>query len=335
MDEFKTVAKLWPSGADISPGDDSNIVTVPYTSNRTAAPFITSADGTQNYQFLFWNTGRHLTSKRKVRWNFSVGGWGEWVATRWYGIPGIGTGAARVRADAFTIGGDTRFADTPIYAGGSTLGGAPLGPPDYPFGGDDHEVSTAHGALSLAAKDPFTPSGTSGQYLFAGWLQLMWGGDPSGEFVETDTGVGGTGSSSTTYEHVIGGNFPAAAGSSADLIAAYGTHVADPGPTFHVIAELIERMKWPMDPEWWKQGDPSPEDWNRLRQLGDLLQKAAAQGAKPSGFGPLLGFEDLAARASSLSKGDARAAAAELKSTILRSQAALKALQLAAKGKGG
>src|SRR5262249_20953232 len=107
MDEFSVKTKLWPSGADLDLGTDSNLVTVPSTFTRHAANFVTSMDGTQNYQFLFWNTGRHVTNKRHVRWNFSVGGWGLWTATRWYGTPGPGgPGAQRVRVDPFTIGGD-------------------------------------------------------------------------------------------------------------------------------------------------------------------------------------------------------------------------------------
>src|SRR6266550_1759615 len=118
MDEFKTVAKLWPAGTDLDLGADSNLISGPGSASfsRHAANFVTSMDGTQNYQFLFWNTGRHLTNKRHVSWHFTVLGWGLWKATRWYGTPvGGPPGPERIHADAFTIGGDAPLsANTPI-----------------------------------------------------------------------------------------------------------------------------------------------------------------------------------------------------------------------------
>src|SRR5437763_12759349 len=117
MDEFTVRTKLWPSGDDLDLGTDNNLVTVPSTFTRHAANFATSMDGLHNYQFLFWNTGRHVTNKRHVRWNFSVGGWGVWTATRWYGTPGGGgPGSQRVRVDPFTLGGDSL-----ITSGGTAI----------------------------------------------------------------------------------------------------------------------------------------------------------------------------------------------------------------------
>ena len=141
MDEFQTIAKLWPTGAEIDLGTDSNLLGGPATFTRNAASFATSPDGTQNYQFLFWNTGRHTTGKRRVRWNFSVLGWGTWTATRWYGIPyGGPPGASRVRADAFTIGGDAPLLGTPISPSST------YAPGSWPLAGDDHVIGTTAGA---------------------------------------------------------------------------------------------------------------------------------------------------------------------------------------------
>jgi hypothetical protein len=108
VSQFSVVGKLWPSGSSLDLGTDNNSVTVPPTAHfdRHAANFVTSMDGTHNYQFLFWNTGRHVTNKRHVHWDFSVGGWGIWTATKWYGTPGGNGGPPRVRVDAFSIGGD-------------------------------------------------------------------------------------------------------------------------------------------------------------------------------------------------------------------------------------
>src|SRR4051812_46964886 len=111
MDEFRTIAKLWPAGTELDLGTDSTNLTLtpPDSANftRTAAPFVTSVDGTQTYEFLFWNTGRHMTNKRKVIWIFSQFGWGIWTATRWYGTPGNGPpGQPRVRGDSFSLHGN-------------------------------------------------------------------------------------------------------------------------------------------------------------------------------------------------------------------------------------
>ena len=62
MGEYRTTAKLWPAGTELDLGIDSNFLTLKppdsATFRRIAAPFVTSPDGTQTYQFLFWNTGR-------------------------------------------------------------------------------------------------------------------------------------------------------------------------------------------------------------------------------------------------------------------------------------
>ena len=168
----------------------------------TAAEFAT--DGAQQYQFLFWNTGRRLTRRRSVRWTFSRTSWGTWTATKWYGnLPGGGgsLGSPRVRADAFTIAGDAPLSGTPIDAALSTYAAGA-----YSLG-DDHVIGTTAGGANVVAKDPFPGCGILGpqeitvikrppakgstdhlslgeivfSYAvsscdFAGWLQLGWGG---------------------------------------------------------------------------------------------------------------------------------------------------------------
>src|ERR1700757_2991653 len=120
MDQFNVTTKLWPTGANLDLGTDSNLVTVPSSFDRHASNFVTSMDGTHNYQFLFWDTGRHVTNLRHVRWNFSVGGWGMWTATRWYGTPPTGPGGPpEVTVTPFTIGGDNV-----ITGSGSPINGA-------------------------------------------------------------------------------------------------------------------------------------------------------------------------------------------------------------------
>ena len=140
----------------------------------------------------------------------------------------------RVRADAFEISGDAPLSGTPIDAAASTCAAGA-----YSFApGDDHVIGTAAGGANVVAKDPFPGCGIVGpqeiivlerppvrgstDYLsfgqivfsfavsscdFAGWLQLVWGGEEMGEFQETDTLSGGSGSGFGVIDHVVGG-FP-------------------------------------------------------------------------------------------------------------------------------
>ena len=88
MSEFKIIAKHWPSGDTLPLGAFGGTFTIPPSMpsfQNTADEYVTI--GTQQYQFLFWNTGRRLTKKRRVLWNFSRPGWSIWTATKWYGIP--------------------------------------------------------------------------------------------------------------------------------------------------------------------------------------------------------------------------------------------------------
>jgi hypothetical protein len=216
MDVFQVVEKRWPTGQNLSLNTDSQSITVPTSEFRYADKFVT--DGTQTYEFLFWNTGRHVTSKRRIHWNFSVGGWGLWTATKWYGKPGIGPTVPRVRVDPFSIKDDG-----PITGQGTAISNSSTyAPGAFPFNADDHEIGTANGPAVVIAQDRF--AGLE----FAGWLQLIWGGDDSpGDFVETDTGA-----SMSTYgffETVNAGSNPFSEnqGGSADLLALYGNSVID------------------------------------------------------------------------------------------------------------
>ena len=322
MDEFQTIAKLWPTGAEIDLGTDSNLLGGPATFTRNAASFATSPDGTQNYQFLFWNTGRHSTGKRRVRGNFSVLGWGTWTATRWYGIPSGGgvSGPSRVRADAFTIGGDAPLLGTPISPSST------YAPGSWPLAGDDHVIGTSAGAASVVAKDPF-PGPASSTYEFAGWLALMWGGDSSGEYVESDAGTSGTFGGTGYFEHVIGGAYPVLMGQSADLIATYGTrNSGSSGPDLGKLRDLIyqiltgdPRLNIP------QRGDPSPGDLIRLKLLGQLMEEvrpAIAQGTD---------FQTLIENAPNMGRDDLKRSLQSLNTTLELGKAAQLALDVAIK----
>jgi hypothetical protein len=313
-DEFRTIGKLWPSGSEVDLGTDSNVLGGPATFTRNAAPFVTSPDGTQNYQFLFWNTGRHMTNKRRVRWNFSVLGWGTWTATRWYGTPsGGGGGSPRVRADSFSIGTDGSLAGpTPIDGTASTFAAGA-----WPFGGDDHAIGTAAGPASVVAKDPLN------SYQFAGWLPLIWGGDPSGEFVESDAGTGGVIGGAGFYDHVVGGAFAAPAGTSADLLATYGEYHRElPGGLGPYV-------------DWWerfgRQGrgpgdfqpnvDPSPIDLIRIRVLEQLMRQMDSDPAAGTDFRRLIDA------APTMSRDELKRTMQSLQTTLELGKAALTAIE--------
>lgn len=325
MDEFRTICKLWPAATELNLGTDSNLLGGPATFTRNATNFVT--DGTQNYQFLFWNTGRHMTNKRQVRWNFSVLGWGTWTAIKWYGTPSGGPGTPRVRADAFTIGGDAPLSGTPIDATSTYAPGA------WPFGGDDHVIGTAAGAANVVAKDPF-PSVASSSYDFAGWLQLVWGGDPTSEFVETDVGPGGSGSGFGVYDHVAGGAFPVAMGASADLLATYGTkhsNVIDPGVIQDFLRDILEKFAHLGEPGGLKipgYVDPSPIDFIRLKVLEQFLQQT-----RP-GSGGGTDFQRLIEAAPGMSREELTRSMQSLKTTLGLGETALTAIEAQLKRSG-
>jgi hypothetical protein len=306
MDEFSTIAKLWPSGTDLDLGTDSNILLGGATFSRHAADYVTSVDGTKTYRFLFWNTGRHMTNRRRVKWIFTQLGWGHWTATRWYGTPGGGPpGVPRVRADAFTIGGDMPLVDTPIDPSSTYAPGA------WPFNGNDHEIGTANAGALVVPKDPF-PITVSSAYDFAGWLQLTFGGDDNGEYVETDIGpLPGT---PTFFDHAVAGPFAVAAGASADLIATYG-YLNKPR---RLIDWFNEVMRSPTD--FSTIVDPSPEDRLRLRLLGDLIRQAEPTRALTADL------ENLIKSAPQMSGEELKRAAQSLKNTLELGKTALSAL---------
>ncbi len=315
MDTFRTIARQWPNGTELDLGVDSQVLGGPATLDRLAPHYVTSSDGTQTYQFLFWNTGRHITNKRKVKWIFNVLGWGVWTATRWYGIPGGGGGPPRVRADAFSIGGDATLSGTPIDGSASTYASGA-----WPFNGDDHVIGTADGPATVVAQDPFSG------YEFAGWLRLFYGGDPTGEFVETDAGTGGVIGGPGFFDHVTGANFYAAKGTSADLLAAYGYNEGG-GPKIPFPWPEILRYRRPF-PDIPRPGDPGPEDWIRLRILEQLLKETMP--GQPSGTN----FQQLIEAAPGMSQEQLQRSIQSLKTTLDLGKSALGSLEAQLKRSG-
>ena len=314
MDEFRTIAKIWPAGTALDLGTDETNLALhagdSATFTRTAPPFVSSSDGTHTYEFLFWNTGRHMTNKRTVIWNFSVFGWGIWTATRWYGTPGGPNGGPpRVHADAFSLSADDVLTpNTPIDGAASTFAAGA-----WPFNGNDHEIGTAAGPATVVADD--TLSGDE----FAGWVQYVWGGDPSGDFVETDTGTSGSFGDPSFFTPVPAGTHPfaAAQGSSYDLLA---TYAPPPGPRIpwavlvgEALANGIARI--PLG------GDPGPEDIIRLAVLGELLQRT-----RP-GSGEVTDFQRVIQSAPTMSHAELTRTKQALQTTLELGRSALGAVE--------
>lgn len=306
MSQFSVIAKIWPSGITLDLGTDNNMVTVPPTAHfdRHAANFVSSMDGTHNYRFLFWNTGRHVTNKRHVHWDFSVGGWGIWTATKWYGTPPpLGPpGPPVVRVTPFSIGDNG-----PITGSGTAIADPPASSfpaGAHPFMGDNNAISTAAGAVDVAAKDPFA------SLQFAGWDQLVWGGDDSGEFDESDAdGVPG----SPSFFPVGTGTFHVNQNNSADLLALYGN-----SSTLSLGRILNDILTKPGPISI----DTSPMDRLRLAILEGLLQRT-----QPTGGVQGTDFQTLILAASRMNVDELKAALKSVQTSIALGNTALSTIQ--------
>ena len=273
MHVFHVKTKRWPTGEQIAPTVSVTYPGPPGSADNTATPFLaTGPAATDVLQFLFWHTGRRLTTRRTVHWSFTTMTWSVWEATKWYGFPGGGPdGPTRIHAEAFSlVSNGVMPVDTPIA---STVPASA-----WPFMGNNNDVGTGAGPVTISAIDPL-----SGLNL-CGWQKLVYGGDPNPDpFNETDAGltadtVPGDGSGGV-FVFTPGATLAAAQGEHAEAVAAYGSS----GTTFGSISILdIIRDRFPRRP-WWDPGDPGP--WDRIRQrlVDELLQQTQpARGTGPS-----------------------------------------------------
>lgn len=184
----------------------------------------------------------------------------------------------------------------------------------WPFNGNDHEIGTADGPATVVAENAM--SGKD----FAGWVQYLWGGDPSGDFVETDTGTSGSFGSSSFFTPVPAGTnpFAAAQGVSYDLLATYAPTAGPRIPWQVLLGEALANsvVKIPLG------GDPGPEDVIRLAVLGELLQRT-----QPGAGGGITDFQGVIEAAPSMSHAELTRTKQMLQTTLELAKSALGAVE--------
>jgi hypothetical protein len=314
MGHFHASGKRYAEGTDFPAFGNNEGDWNPNGSEDLTAPALLPDTG-GNRPFLFWDTGRRVTTKRRVIWTFHHGDqWTTWNATAWYGPPVGGNGVnPQVSVNAFWVG-QGLMDPTPIDGPNSTFHNGPgAGQVAWPFNGDNHIVRTEWGSATIRALDHLQRTPTDPLLDFSTLSQLVSGGDDSGFCEENDddvttssgvTGIAGLGSQSVTF----------AQNSGAILLAGYVT----PAPvTFRPPGER--------EYEWWKKyfdrGDPAA-----FRQLGEALVDIASRVDEASRQVPDV-FANLAAQADKMSSVQLTLALAEARSVLNRGEATVKALE--------
>ncbi|MDH4082743.1 MAG: hypothetical protein OEV99_03625 [Nitrospira sp.] len=325
MGHFTTKGKLFREGTDLSSFGslDVTVTAAGTTVEQTAPPSLPDANGVSR-SFLYWDTGRRITGKRKIRWTFNhPTNWSEWPAAAYYGIPPTGPGTtARVIVDAHWVSTGP-INPTPIDGPGSTFVNAPGGTPvAWPGDGNDHVVRTQWGAATIHAKDHLQRSIGDPLLDFSSWQQLVYGGDATGYFEENDddivSGVGVTGIANSTSPF-----FSVPQNNSSFLMAAY---VVPAKPGIDIFVKLIELIRAHDLGKFIDKGDPSPEDIIRLKLISESLD--VVRGGTVTDFDA---FEGLLGAAKKMQSAELRRTIAGTRATLLRGQAVLKTLEAMAK----
>ena len=325
MAHFSTTGKQYREGTPFPPFGALDVtVTAPGTTvEQTAPPSLPDADGNPR-PFLYWDTGRRITNKRKVRWTFNhPANWSEWAASAWYGQSGDGPSQPQISLDAHWVGVGP-IDPTPIDGPGSSLVNAPGGTPvAWPYGGNDHLVRTQWGAGTIHAKPHLQRSVGDPQLNFSSWQRLIIGGDDIGYFEENDDDVtsssGITGIANSTSPFF---NFTQNQGFM--LIAAYVT----PGkPDIDIFRKLIDLIRaGSIDKIFIDRGDPSPEDIIRLKLIAESLDIVRGGTVTEQDA-----FEGLVGAAKKMSSAELKRTIAGTRATLLRGQAALRSMEALAK----
>jgi hypothetical protein len=325
MAHFTTTGRRYREGTSfVSFGGTDVGVTSPGETFDQTAPSALLDNGIVR-RFLYWDTGRRVTSKRHVRWTFNhPDAWSTWNATAWYGIPpedGDG-GPPIVSFDAYWVGSGS-LDPTPIDGAGSTFINGPT-PADqaWPAGGNDHKVNTQWGAATVRALAHLRRSAGDPDLDFSSLTQLVYGGDDTDVCEENDDGVtsssGIFGLTSTTAQELT-----FAQGSSAVVLAGYVQPVAQIPDFMLRVFERIEEVV----PEKLiiPKGDPPPIDVLRLRLIADSLQ--LVRGERPSADV----FSGLVSAARGMSKAELKRTIASTRATLRRGEAALKSMETISK----
>lgn len=339
MARFTTKGKLYREGTDLDAFGALDITATPGTVVEQTAPSSLPDNGGVSRSFLYWDTGRRITGKRKVRWTFNhPANWSDWRAAAYYGVPGGGGGAADVIVDAHWVGVGP-IDPTPIDGPGSTFvngpGGAPLA---WPFGGNDHRARTTWGAANIHAKAHLQRNVGDPVLNFSSWQQLTYGGDNTDYFEESDNdivaGGGVTGIVESTSPF-----FALDQGAGGFLMAGYVPPGRRSGPDrpvgdrpdFDIFRELVEILRdkdltrfFPPD-----RGDPSPEDIIRLKLISETLDLVRGGTVTPTDA-----FDGLLGAANKMNATQLKRTILGTKATLSRGQAALKAMEALAKRKG-
>lgn len=330
MSQFSSSGKQYPAGVSLDGFSliNVNVTTSGTTLEQLAPASLLGPDG-KPLSFLFWDTGRRITNKRKVRWTFNhPENWTDWRAVAWYGAGG-GKPQPQVSTGAYWVG-VSAMTPTPIDGAASSFVNAPGGTPvAWPWSGDDHVVRTEWGPATLHAKPHMQASSGSPEVDFSSWIQLVAGGDDSGYFAETDDDIGSTGAGSGVTGIVASGSadFAAAMGAGAILVAGY---VTPPPPDYGgLLGRLREVIAGGMLGKFIDKGDPSPEDIIRLKLISESLD--LVRGERPTSVDA---FEALMEAAPGMSAQELKRTIVSTQTTLRRGQAAVKYLEsLAAKQK--
>lgn len=328
MSQFNSSAKQFP-GADELIGFGSinvNVTTSGTTLEQTAPPSLLGP-GNIPLGFLFWDTGRRITNKRRVRWTFNhPENWTDWRAIAWYGSGG-GDSPPQVGTGAYWVG-VSEMTPTPIDGPASSFVNGPGGSPvAWPWSGNDHIVRTEWGPATIHAKSQMKRSPGDPQVDFSSWIELISGGDGSGFFSENDNGIGSldSGSGVTGIAGSGSPDFAAAMGSGANILAGY---VMPPPPdSGDLLVKLREVIAAGLLGKFVDKGDPSPEDIIRLKLISESIDMV--RGEKPTSTDA---FEALTASGRNMSAQELKRAIVTTQTTLRRGQAAVKFLEsLAAK----
>jgi hypothetical protein len=313
MGHFHASGKRYAEGTDFAAFGNAEGDWDPNGSEDLTAPALLP-DAGGNRSFLFWDTGRRVTNKRRVIWTFHHGDqWTTWNATAWYGPSGNGPPPApEVSAHAFWVGHGL-MDPTPIDGPGSTFHDGPgAGQVAWPYNGDNHVVRTEWGSATIRALDNLQRSPTDPLLDFSTLSQLVAGGDDTGYCEENDddittssgvTGLAGIGSQTATFPQ----------GSAATLLAGYVT----PAP-ITLRPPDNDRTDWS---KYFDRGDPAA-----FRQIAERLAEIVNRVQATTRQAPDM-FENLSAAAGKMSPAQLKRALAEARAALKRGEATVKSME--------